>query len=289
MITDKKGEYSLFFYKLISLLFVRFFFRSISRCCFVISSDSILFLSRKTSCFAFSNFSYIAGEVLTTQEIRNAIYHSTWLTDAKSVFSRRNCAANKNYGKYMSGNYIRQEFIETALIWASDAEGIKGKDAIETYMQKHSGDLNADALWKYFEDVFKWVQSTFGRYDKTMKGIKWGILYNKHKDDNLDIKEIQERVSILLADEEVQKKAGIYECVITGEEKLLNLRVFSPDEKLTLYNKQDKKCKICGKPFDIKDMHGDHIKAWSKGGKTVISNGQMLCTTCNIRKSSLNV
>jgi len=228
----------------------------------------------------------IAGETLEDQEIRNAIYHSAWLTDAKSAFSRRNCAANKNYGKYLNGDYVRQKFLETALAWHADFENITGKDAIADYMQKHRNDKNADALWKYFEDVFDWVQKTFGKYDKTMKGVKWGLLYNKHKDDILDADEIQKRIPELLADKEVQKKSGIYEYLLTGEEKVLSLRAFDDDEKATMYHSQGGKCAICGKPFDIKDMHGDHIIPWSKGGKATLETGQMLCTTCNLKKSS---
>nr|WP_315124993.1 HNH endonuclease signature motif containing protein [uncultured Porphyromonas sp.] len=33
-------------------------------------------------------------------------------------------------------------------------------------------------------------------------------------------------------------------------------------------------------------MEGDHIKPWSKGGKTEIENLQMLCRDCNRRKSN---
>ncbi len=35
----------------------------------------------------------IAGEKLTEQELRNAIYTGTWLTDAKRYFSKTSCAA----------------------------------------------------------------------------------------------------------------------------------------------------------------------------------------------------
>lgn len=228
----------------------------------------------------------IAGEELETQEIRNAIYHSAWLTDAKSLFSRRNCVVNKKYGKYLSGDYIRQKFLETAFTWHADYEGITGKDAVVDYMQQHRQDKNADELWRYFESVFDWVESTFGKFDKTMKGVKWGLLYNQHKDDKLDVGDIQKRIPELMADKEVQKKSGIYEYLLTGEEKVLSLRTFDEDEKLTMYHRQGGKCAICGKPFDIKDMHGDHVKPWSKGGRTTIDNGQMLCVTCNLAKSN---
>ena len=233
----------------------------------------------------------IAGETLANQEIRNAIYHSAWLTDAKSAFSRRNCAAYKNYGKYLNGDYIRQAFLETAFRWAADADGIVGKDAIEQYMQQHRDDKNADALWKYFEDVFTWVRDVFGKnIDPSMKGVQWGLLYNQHRNDNLDPAYMQKRVKELLADKEVGKRTGIYQYLLEGEktdaEKYLSLRQFDKDDMAAKYHEQGGLCAICGKPFDQKDMHGDHIIPWSKGGKTTYDNLQMLCVPCNLAKSS---
>lgn len=227
----------------------------------------------------------IAGEKLEKQEILNAVLHSAWLTDAKSAFSRRNCAASRFYGKYLNGDCIRQKFLETAFRWAADAEGITGNDAVRTFMQKHRQDENADALWKYFEDVFRWVGRVFGKYDKSMKGVEWGLLYNRHKDDVLDPDAVQARVADLMADNEVQRNSGIYEYILTGNERTLNLRAFDRDEKLTMYHRQGGKCAICGLPFDISEMHGDHVIPWSKGGRTTLDNGQMLCEKCNLRKS----
>jgi 5-methylcytosine-specific restriction endonuclease McrA len=50
------------------------------------------------------------------------------------------------------------------------------------------------------------------------------------------------------------------------------------------------KCRACGRspatdPTVTLDV--DHIKAWSKGGPTVLENLQTLCTKCNIGKSDL--
>lgn len=40
-----------------------------------------------------------------------------------------------------------------------------------------------------------------------------------------------------------------------------------------------------GEEFEFEQMHGDHIRPWSKGGATVPENCQMLCRDCNLRKS----
>jgi hypothetical protein len=69
----------------------------------------------------------IAGEKLFEQELRNAVYTGTWLTDAKRHFSKSGCAAYQIGKDYINGNTIRQDFLETALDWISSGN-------IEDYM-----------------------------------------------------------------------------------------------------------------------------------------------------------
>ena len=78
-----------------------------------------------------------------------------------------------------------------------------------------------------------------------------------------------------------------YEYLITGDERAVLMRAFPESDKLIMYERQNHKCAICGKEKQYNEMHGDHIIAWSKGGRTTIENGQMLCTECNLRKGSL--
>jgi len=221
----------------------------------------------------------IAGEELTDQELRNAVYAGPWTADAKRYFSKSQCAAHQLASDYMTGKPIRQNYLETAISWINNGD-------IEGYMAKHQHDSNATPLWLYFQNVINWVQATFPKYRKEMKGLPWGPLYNNHKDDSLDAKTLETQIIELMSDDEVTKKKGIYEYLLTGNEKYLNLRSFTDNEKRTLYERQKGICPSCNKYFEYEQMQGDHITPWSEGGKTQLSNGQMLCKDCNRRKSN---
>ena len=45
------------------------------------------------------------------------------------------------------------------------------------------------------------------------------------------------------------------------------------------------KCRLCKKDLTNK-FHADHIQSYSKGGKTIINNGQALCSACNLKKGN---
>lgn len=221
----------------------------------------------------------IAGEKLTDQELRNAVYAGAWLADAKRYFSKTACVAYQIGQDYVSGSPIRQEFLETALKWISDGQ-------IEAYMAKHQHDANALALWQYFQSVMTWVDATFpNKRKKWMKGQNWGGLYNRFKDEVLDSADLEKQIAALILDDEVENKKGIYPYVLTRDEKYLNLRAFSDSMKQKLYEKQQGICPMCKEQFALEQMEGDHIIPWSQGGKTTEDNGQMLCKNCNRTKS----
>lgn len=119
-----------------------------------------------------------------------------------------------------------------------------------------------------------------------MKGLDWAKFYDENKDRTLDTENLAKRITALLQDGDVQRRKGVIPYVLTGDERHLNLRAFPDDIKLSVWEKQNHKCAICGKEFDYEFMEGDHITPWCEGGRTVIENCQMLCRECNRRKSS---
>ena len=229
----------------------------------------------------------IAGEKLTDQEIRNAVYTGSWLSDAKLKFSKSNCVAYllaNDGGSLVSGSPIRQEYLETALSWINDGK-------IEDYMAKHQHDKNADELWQYFQDVIAWVRKTFPNYRKEMAHVNWGELYNKFKDKKLNAAKLETEIKELMQDEDVTKKSGIYPYVLTRQERYLSIRAFTDKMKRETYERQNGICPFCKKErkekkqWDISEMEADHITPWHEGGKTTAENCQMLCKEHNRTKS----
>jgi hypothetical protein len=224
----------------------------------------------------------IAGEKLTEQELRNAVYTGPWLTDAKRHFSKTGCAAYGLGSSYLIGAAIRQEYLETAIDWISGG-------TIEHYMATHQHDANANELWLHFQAVINWVKVIFPDYRKEMKGVDWGGLYRLHMKKTFDSKLLETAVSKLMRDEDVTKKSGIYSYLVTGEEKHLSIRAFTDNMKREAYERQQGVCPRCNKEqhYELGEMEADHIMPWHAGGRTISDNCKMLCQKHNREKGGI--
>lgn len=226
----------------------------------------------------------IAGEKLTDQELRNAVYAGSWLSDAKRYFSKSGCPAYAMGSKYLNGTPIRQDYLETVLSWIS-------KGNIEIYMARHQHDSNANELWLYFQKVISWVEILFPKTRKEMKGVNWGDLYNRYAEGGYDSSELEKDVAKLMMDSDVKKKSGIYPYVFDHDEHYLDIRAFDDNTKREVYERQgglcaNPDCPHKGEILDIDAMEADHITPWKEGGRTVASNCQLLCRDCNRRKGA---
>ena len=75
----------------------------------------------------------IVGMPLNNQELLNATFTGPWLENAKRCFSGTKPPAYDMAKDYMSGQPLRQEYLETALKWMADKENT----TVEGYMAKH--------------------------------------------------------------------------------------------------------------------------------------------------------
>ena len=224
----------------------------------------------------------ISNKPLSKQEVRNAIYNGPLISGLKSDYSDRGTKYCQNFKKYSNKQIIRQDFLEEVLGWYIDyAE--KEYSSIDDYLAVHIYSVDERVkINKYTDDVFNWIQKVFPKYYKEMRGLKWGILYNQYNHIENDK---SDEVARLMADEDVTNKKGIFEYILSGNEKYLNIRAFDDRIKRKVYEDQNGICLSCNEHFEIDEMEADHIIPWSKGGKTEIENCQMLCKKCNRTKS----
>ena len=220
----------------------------------------------------------IAGKPLANQELLNALHTGSWLTDAKRWFSKTGCPAYSIGGGYLKGTAIRQDYLEKSLDWISG-------DEIEHYMNVHQHDKDAQELWQFFQATIDWVERVFPNYRPQMKGLEWGVFYKTYKDKFFNASEIETQIEELMQNDEVTNKKGIYEYLLSGDARTLNLRRFDERTATKKYEEQKGICPICGESFTREEMQADHITPWNKGGKTNYENCQMLCRKDNQAKS----
>jgi hypothetical protein len=239
----------------------------------------------------------IAGVPLNQQELLNAIYSGPFVTAAKATFSRSSNSAITKWKHYMSGSANRQDYLATALDWASDGQ-------VGEYMAKHRADEDARELVEAFNEVLGWVTATFFERYKPMQGVNWGRLHRSYGAAPAPA-DVDARIAALMADPEVTDKKGIWEYVLGGEQetRLLNVRVFDAKVKATTYAAQTSdsrgggmsNCPVCAgssnksqavKVYREEEMEADHVTAWSNGGQSSPENCQMLCKPHNRAKGN---
>ena len=141
------------------------------------------------------------------------------------------CPAYLLGNKYVNGTPIRQDYLETAISWLSGGN-------VEQYMSAHQHDPNANELWAYFQAVIAWVKLTFTTYRSEMKGLDWGSLYDRFKDGLFDTAKLEHEIKALMMDDDVTRKKGVYQYVLTRDEKYLAIRQFTPAMRRAAYERQ---------------------------------------------------
>ena len=164
------------------------------------------------------------------------------------------------------------------------------------YMAIHQYDADANDLWLYFQTVIYWAKMLFPTPRKGMTDVQdWGLLYNKYHNKQYNSNTLEADIQRLLMDDDVTKNHGIIPYVLSDrtkhDEKSLSIRAFTEAQKRRAYEKQGHRCPYCEKngiftEYAYSEMQGDHIVPWSKGGRTIDSNLQMLCQKCNAEKSN---
>jgi len=224
----------------------------------------------------------INSEPMKDQELRNAQFTGPWLTDAKYYFSRTNGNAFQLAKDYLKGSANRQEYLETAIFWIVDKQSLK---SIEEYMGNHRNDADATELWTYFKKVIDWVSTYFPITRSIMKGLDWGILYNRYFQNDYNPNELEVEIQKLISDEDVTNPKGVYEYLLSKKsrtaERALSIRAYTEKDKEIVFERQKHKCAKCGKDFKVDELDAHHKLQWADGGHTTLENCILYCNECH--------
>ncbi len=229
----------------------------------------------------------VSGEPLKKQEIRNAVYNGSWVSNAKKYFSKNQGPAYRIAKKYIKGSPNRQDYLETAIQWY--CQNNPRFQSIDDYMSKHRNDLLAKPLWNFFQHVVDWINDTFPKPDSTitqyLNQVAWGKIYQKYSHKKYSQVILKRRINEVINNQSIANPKNVFEYALSGNPQMIQLRLFSENDKRKIYKKQSEKCQKCGRKISFDEAAADHVKPFSKGGTTTLDNCQILCRDCNARKS----
>lgn len=245
------------------------------------------------------------GVALSNFETLKGLYAGTYLEGLTQYCKQSN--PSKCFGSNSRGNnqYKILQYIVNRDYKKSN------KNNLYDYVQKHQDDdFSIDQ--KYVEDRLKFIKDVF---DEPTKYIDtYWYLANKYLKDksiwttyrkniNSTLKEFYKSDEYKLSSRKQDDIEEICLGMISGL-TLDSRRIFTKEQKQEFIskskNKKDGKCQceLCLELFKkgelLEDatyffedeLEMDHIIPWSKGGKTELSNAQLLCKQCNIKKSN---
>lgn len=235
------------------------------------------------------------GVPLSEYEVLNGLYAGEYLRGL-SKFVEQDVSAKKILGDNKRGKSKIKllDFICSLR---------HNKDKKE-YVKQHKDDpfVNDQTLVSKY---IKFVASVFEDYASLPILLRLAVKYNKdisiwknYKDEiNIRLKRFRKSQEYKLIDNKEKEIEDIIQAVVNGI-SVDPKRLFTQDQKAELIkralldperHKDDKiRCEGCPNFFFEEELTVDHVIPWSKGGRTELSNAQLLCRACNSKKGNHN-
>lgn len=144
---------------------------------------------------------------------------------------------------------------------------------------------------KFVREIFDDYGQLDIYFNLARKYLKDSVIWKQNKD------EINSRIKRYLKSDDAKltdKSKEIEDIIkaIVNNVSVDDKRLFSSDDKKEYLrkkkpNKENKyQCANCKKYFYAEELTMDHKDPWSKGGRTELSNAELLCRPCNIKKGN---
>lgn len=145
------------------------------------------------------------------------------------------------------------------------------KDLIESYAIKD----REQELAKWFID-FETMRMLEAEKPEDQQDARLAIYQSKTKDSTDAMDSLRYRHEFL--------KESLLSTILDLEPKD-SQRNFDEAQRQVIFRRDRGFCQECGVRCEWNAWQADHIVPWSRGGKTIVSNGQVLCPSCNAAKS----
>lgn len=230
------------------------------------------------------------GVPLSEYEVLNGLFNGEYLRGLTAYVT-----GDKDVRKILKTNSRGNNQL-TILKLLMILDGRQRKDIYEYVEKKQSESFEAEQ--RRIRPHIRFISTIFDKYSHLETLFRLAVKYRKDISIWKENKsEINSRLQRFLKSNDAKlvpnipkEIEDIIQAVVNGI-SVDNKRLFTLDDKRTLL-KQCKcreskfQCNDCKQWFFEEELQVDHILPWSKGGRTELSNAQLLCRTCNAKKGN---
>ena len=239
------------------------------------------------------------GVPLSRYEVLNGLYHGEYL-EGLDYYIRNDVNARKILPTATIDRGDNKCHLLEYIYYVRHDSRFPKKNELDEYVKSHKDESFNDEVKKikpfisFIRDVFheKSKISPVLKFKLSVKYLKDRAIWLQHKDS------IWKEVNDFMKSEgfifSKTKEADIEAMIlgIVGNCRVDPKRLFTQDDKARLLSEKTPdengfyECEDCHQHFRADELTVDHIKPWSLGGRTELSNAQLLCRACNSRKGN---
>ena len=227
------------------------------------------------------------GVPLSSYEVLNGLYNGEYLRGLTAYVSQDRDAI-KVLGPNSRG---KNQYTVLGLL-----KQLKPFADIDAYV-KQEKDNSFAADQRLISRYIKFIADVFDKYNDlqikfrlSMEYIRDVSIWKQHKREiNSEIARFLKSDAAKLLNKEQEYK-NIILAIVNGI-SVDRKRLFTEDDKAELLRQETPengkyRCKLCQMLFTPDELTIDHIIPWSRGGRTELSNAQLLCRPCNSSKGN---
>ncbi len=228
------------------------------------------------------------GVPLSPYEVLNGLYHGEYLRGLTSYVSN-----DKDAIKVLGTNSRGKNQMKILKFLCQ----LKSEKEINDYVEDNQAEAFATdqrlimKYIKFIKDVFDDYGQLDIYFNLAVKYLKDITIWKEHKQEiNIRIKRFLKSNDSKFIPNKEQEIEDIIQAIVNSI-SVDDKRLFTVDDKRELLAQREcqqgkYQCRACQKWFYPEELQMDHVDPWSKGGRTVLSNAELLCGSCNRKKSN---